>query len=372
MTLIVVGLGFGDEGKGATVDALVARTGARSVVRFNGGQQAAHNVIAGGIHHKFQSYGSGTLSGAETWISRHCTVEPLAALRERHLLRMKGVATEKIHVDNECLVTTHLHVMANHARELARGDERHGSTGRGFGETVAYGLRYPDDAIRVKHLRDPMEVAHRLSVMRQRYADGEGIGFEREDYKKAEAETLYQCLRSEFVFDPFVGPQLLEEIAKGRVVMEGAQGFWLDENFGFHPHTTWSTTTPANARQLCREAGVEASVVGVLRTYATRHGQGPFPGEGGLERPPEAHNSDGAFAGAFRVGRWDQKLLIAAVDTAVPDLLSVTHLDRFPSFMTEDGLMDLEALGVPIGVAAYGPQRGHRIIDNEAIVRRAA
>lgn len=68
---IVVGLGWGDEGKGATVDALVASNQQR-VVRFNGGQQAAHNVIADGIHHTFSSIGSGAFSNVPTFISRFC------------------------------------------------------------------------------------------------------------------------------------------------------------------------------------------------------------------------------------------------------------------------------------------------------------
>ena len=68
---IVVGLGWGDEGKGATVDALVAFTKADRVVRFNGGQQAAHNVIANGVHHTFASFGSGSLAGVPTYVSKY-------------------------------------------------------------------------------------------------------------------------------------------------------------------------------------------------------------------------------------------------------------------------------------------------------------
>ena len=82
MTDIVVGLGWGDEGKGATVDFLAAQQapGTTAVVRFNGGQQAAHNVITPeGTHHMFSSFGSGTFSTNPTFISDYCTIDPIAA-----------------------------------------------------------------------------------------------------------------------------------------------------------------------------------------------------------------------------------------------------------------------------------------------------
>lgn len=356
--IIVAGLGFGDEGKGATVDALVAETGAGAVVRFNGGQQAAHNVVAGGLHHTFQSYGSGALAGAETWISRHCTVEPSAALKERVALRAKGVDPGPINVDEDCLVTTPLHISGNRALEQWRDDAgggRHGSTGRGFGETVRYGLERPDNAPRVRHLFDGTYIG-RISALIDWYAE-QGIQFG----SKTILPVGAQVADAYHVFNPVPNERLLERVAKGGTVFEGAQGFWLDENFGFSPHTTWSTTTPANARAICREAGVEPTTVGVLRTYATRHGQGPFPGEGGIERPDEPDNLDLAFAGAFRVGRWSEDLLRGAIDIAMPDLLSVTHLDRFSGFAMEGGsLRGVGSFGVPVGICAAGRSRSSR------------
>ena len=83
---IVVGLGWGDEGKGATVDALVAARGVGNTLRFNGGHQAAHNVIADGVHHTFSTFGSGCLAGAASWIGPRCTIDPLAAVNEQRAL----------------------------------------------------------------------------------------------------------------------------------------------------------------------------------------------------------------------------------------------------------------------------------------------
>ena len=80
--IIVVGLGFGDEAKGATVDFLCAQDDVAGVVRFNGGAQAAHNVVADGRHHTFRQFGSGTLSGVPTFLSRYCLVEPIGLAGE--------------------------------------------------------------------------------------------------------------------------------------------------------------------------------------------------------------------------------------------------------------------------------------------------
>src|SRR5687768_15135042 len=89
---IVVGLGFGDEGKGSIVDALVAKTGARLVVRFSGGAQAAHNVIADdGRHHTFAQFGSGTFRPhCPTYLSEFMSFDPMALWAEAYNLQSLG------------------------------------------------------------------------------------------------------------------------------------------------------------------------------------------------------------------------------------------------------------------------------------------
>ena len=83
--------------------------------------------------------------------------------------------------------------------------------------------------------------------------------------------------------------------ARGRLVFEGAQGVLLDEWRGFHPHTTWSTVEPSNARAMIDELGRDSYVLGVTRTYMTRHGAGPFPtgGSGAGEGVARAAQRDG-------------------------------------------------------------------------------
>lgn len=359
---VVVGLGFGDEGKGATVDALVAASGAERVVRFNGGQQAAHNVVVGGRHHTFASFGSGSFSGVPTWVSGYCTVEPTAAAAERAALVRLGLAPV-LHVDGACLVTTAAHVAANHAREAARGAARHGSTGTGFGETVAFGLAVPDDAPRAADLSRPVVfVAKAVAVAEALVADGV-LDATWASTGRVAAAARAQC-EAAAAFTVVDQDRLLDELRTGHTVFEGAQGFWLDESFGFQPHTTWSTTTPANARELARAAGIErVRTVGCTRTYATRHGAGPLPGEDALPfRPSEPHNGDDTFAGAFRTGAIDARLLRAAVDQTMADVLAVSHADVFDRFVTAEGSLPLDAFG-PVLLVGRGPAREDRRVS---------
>jgi adenylosuccinate synthase len=120
------------------------------------------------------------------------------------------------------------------------------------------------------------------------------------------------------------------------VVFEGAQGVLLDENYGFHPHTTWSTTTFANADALLDSAGFsgERTRLGVLRGYFTRHGPGPFVTEDAalLEKLHEPHNDAVGWQGGFRVGPFDAVAARYALAIAGGvDGIALTHLDRRPA-----------------------------------------
>ena len=351
---IVVGLGWGDEGKGATVDALVASKPTQRVVRFNGGQQAEHNVIANGIHHTFSSIGSGAFSNVPTFISKYCTVDPIALENEYVSLYTKGFGAT-VYVDRECLVTTPIHIAANIIRERENG---HGTTGTGFGETVYYAIEH--HALRAKHLHNADLILVHLRELRDFYI---GAGFFSKDtfsYSMLR-EIAMRIFVSAKTFHIISHNMLLDEISYGHTVFEGAQGFVLDENFGFHPHTTWSTTTPHNARKILREAGVSnVTAIGCLRTYATRHGNGPLPLEGSLPMmPEELHNGSHGVQGAFRVAPHDMDIVNWAIDMTGVDSLAVSHYDVFNGLYTSAGIV--EELSKPIIIKANGPRREDRI-----------
>ena len=355
--VIVVDLGYGDAGKGTIVDWLCAR-GTRSaqgcpvqaVVRFNGGAQAAHHVHArggeqSGEPHAFAQFGSGTFThGTRTFLSRFMLVDPLALVAEAEHLANLGVPDPfgLVAIDRDALLTTPYHRAANQAREEARDDGRHGSCGMGIGETASYALTYPEDAPRAADMTTPRTLERKLDLLRDRLTkELAGLNGMPElaslpEFRTvigglppaADVAAVYRTVadRVTLTGDGYL-TKLLEA---GPVVFEGAQGVLLDEWRGFHPYTTWSTTTFEIAEALLREAGQPgaATRLGVTRTYQTRHGPGPFPTEDPALRIAERHNANGRWQGPFRLGHLDALALRYAGEVAGGvDEIALTHLD---------------------------------------------
>jgi adenylosuccinate synthase len=344
---VVSDLGFGDAGKGTVTDFLARRFPVHAVVRFNGGAQAGHNVVTpDGRHHTFAQFGAASfVPGVRTHLSRFMVLHPLALLVEAQRLAAKGVpdALERTTVSAQALVTTPFHQAAGRLRELGRGAGRHGSCGVGVGETVHFALRFPEVAVRAADLGTP-GLGRKLEAVRERLAADLGplladgrpeLATEQRLFKEPGVVAAWIEAISEIVARRMVVPDEHLALILGRpgcVVFEGAQGVLLDEWRGFHPYTTWSTCTFANALALLGESAYEGEVtrIGVLRTYAHRHGAGPFPSAVAAlaDVLPEPHNPEGAWQGRFRVGWFDLVLAryaLAAAEGA--DMLAVTHLD---------------------------------------------
>lgn len=348
--VIVTDLGFGDAGKGTTVDYL-ARQAPSVVVRYNGGPQAAHNVITpDGRHHTFAQFGSGSfIDGTSTHLSRFMLINPLAMFPEAEHLQQLGVRDiwQRTTVDREALIITPWQQAANRLRELARGNGRHGSCGQGIGETMADSIDRPDLVIRVKDIERDLpqkldalrlykreQVRQEIGVIKNGTADW---GLLNDDSFVALLTAAY---RNWVRLVKVVGMNYLSILADQteQLLFEGAQGVLLDEWYGFHPYTTWSTTTPANALQLLDDIQYADDVrrLGILRAYTTRHGPGPLVTEDTdlAHELPEYHNGTGQWQGAFRYGHLD--LLAHQYAIAVSggiDQLVVTGMDRKDSWL---------------------------------------
>lgn len=349
--LLTVDLGFGDAGKGTVVDFLTRRHTAHTVVRYNGGAQAGHRVVAPGAparEHVFAQFGSGTLAGADTHLSRFMLLEPLAMLEEERHLRQIGVsdAFRRTTIDARALVITPFQRAVNRLRELARGDARHGSCGMGVGETVADALEHGERALfagdlaRPAALRAKLELLHAVNLAKARallprLPAGEAAARELELLEEPAPGWLLDAY-AEFSAQARVVPgEHLAGLLRrgGALVFEAAQGVLLDEWAGFHPHTTWSTTTLENAERLLAEAGHTGPTtrVGITRAYTTRHGRGPLVSEDPALTAalPDACNGFGPWQQSFRVGWLDLVLLRYALELTGPlDYLAVTCLDR--------------------------------------------
>jgi adenylosuccinate synthase len=195
----------------------------------------------------------------------------------------------------------------------------------GIGETARYALDHPEDAPRAGDVASPRALTSKLTRLRDRLAADTAVTEELPS--PADVAAVYRAVAGRVTL---AGDGYLRQLlTQGPVVFEGAQGVLLDEWRGFHPYTTWSTTTFENAETLLRENGAAAVRLGVTRTYQTRHGPGPFPTEDpALDGINEPHNTDGRWQGPFRTGHLDAVALGYAVEAAGGvDAVALTHLD---------------------------------------------
>jgi adenylosuccinate synthase len=348
--IIVTDLTYGDAGKGSVIDYLARTHDAHTVVRFNGGAQAAHNVIAPeGLHHTFAQFGSGTfVPGTKTHLSRFMMVNPLSMFSEEEHLHGLGIENifERTSVDEQALITTPFHIAANRLWEISRGNGRHGSCGMGIGETMSAFLEFGDQVVMAKDLLEPGTMQQKLEFMREvKWRSIENVvrNIPNSDQVKRELAVfsdpeliptlieVYQYFTNQVkITDEGYWKKLLNQ--PGTILFEGAQGVLLDEYYGFHPYTTWSTTTFQNALTLLSEADYQDPIIklGLFRGYTTRHGAGPFMTEDKelTKKVPDMHNGLNAWQRDFRVGYFDMVAAKYAVELTKPDQLGFTCLDR--------------------------------------------
>ena len=347
---IVVDLGYGDAGKGSVVDALSRRLPSL-VVRYNGGPQAAHNVVTPniGMHHTFAQFGAGTFAGARTYLSQYMLVNPISLLAEAdHLLDLgQSDVMDRLTIHEDALVITPYHKVLNRIRETARGVHRHGSTGHGVGEAVKMSLDQPFLTLRAWSVTEPrLEAAREYLRQQCLEIDPDSPLLAYFDDRRVFGDTLAAAKE---VFDGRLVDDMwfVKEQRKNiDVVYEGAQGVLLDEWHGFHPYTTWSTTTPENALSLCSTEPDE--VIGILRSYMTRHGAGPFVTEAELGPDyDEPHNGYGEWQGGWRVGYPDLVAAKYAVEICGGTLTSfgLTFMDRLQEEQLVATAYDIPNLG---------------------------
>jgi len=332
---IVTDLGFGDSGKGTIVDYLTLKKEASLVVKFNGGPQAAHNVhTPDGRHFTFSQFGSGSFNGADTYLSKHVAVDPLAMLMEGRALSklVNGDVFARMNINDSCEIITPYHREYNRLLEKSRGNGKHGSCGIGHGISVEMSL---DIYAPVLHYADLKFEVLTTNILFQIYeylnSKAKGHGFR---LTKLNDFIIGEKLR--YIIDK-VNPVDNEKLFLSwyeNVVFEGAQGALLDETHGFHPYCTWSTTTRKNADKIIANYNDCEYVhnVGVTRTFMTRHGAGPFVSEGHSIFHQNLIDDDdnvwGNWQGKLRVGDFDLPMLKYALSFSKVDSIAVTHYDK--------------------------------------------
>ena len=282
--VVVVGAQWGDEGKGKIVDWLSER--AEIVARFQGGHNAGHTLVIGGTTYKLSLLPSGVVRpGKLSVIGNGVVLDPWALGDEIARLRGQGVAVgpESLVVAENAPLILPLHGELDRAREEAAGQSstvaRIGTTGRGIGP--AYEDKVGRRAVRVADLADPATLAARMDRLLVHHdALRRGLGIEPVD-----RDGLLAALRDVApTILSYVGPvwRVLAEARRDgrRILFEGAQGALLDVDFGTYPFVT-SSNTMAGAAAAGTGVGPGALdfVLGIVKAYTTRVGEGPFPTE---------------------------------------------------------------------------------------------
>ncbi len=278
--IVVLGTQWGDEGKGKIVDMLAEN--ADLVVRFQGGNNAGHTLVVDGQEFISHLIPSGILQGKKCLIGNGLVVDPAVLTEEMDGLRSRGIAVspDNFLISQNAHIIMPYHKTIDAARENSRGNERIGTTGRGIGpcyedKVCRSGIRFVDMIApdrwqekviqRVAEKNDYLEKIFGLAPL-----DTDAIMAEFTAY----ADTLTPYITN-------VAREIAAAAAAGRhVLFEGAQGTYLDVDHGTYPFVTSSNTVAGNA---CCGSGIGPTaitgVLGIVKAYTTRVGEGPFPTE---------------------------------------------------------------------------------------------
>jgi len=334
----VVGAQWGDEGKGKIVDWLSNR--ADVVVRFQGGHNAGHTLVVGDKTYKLSLLPSGVVQGKPSVIGNGVVVDPWALLDEIGRITAQGVAIGPDLLslaDNACLILP-LHRDLDSAREAQAGAGKIGTTGRGIGP--AYEDKVGRRAVRVADLADPDALRAKITrLLAHHQALRRGL-----DLPEADGDALMASLVEVAPkILPYAKPawRLLDEARRAgrRVLFEGAQGALLDVDHGTYPYVTSSNTVSGQAAAGSglgpRSVGF---VLGIVKAYTTRVGEGPFPTElfdDDGKRLGERGREFGTVTGRARRCGWFDAVLVrqsAAINGI--DGVALTKLDVLDGFET--------------------------------------
>jgi adenylosuccinate synthase len=309
---IITGLQWGDEGKGKMVDHLAA--GADVVARFSGGANAGHTVEAAGLRIALHQLPSGLLHpGVLGVIGASCVVDPVALSEEVSQLEAAGVS-----IAGRLAVSSSAHLVHPAARltekwsEKSRGGDSVGTTGRGIGPT--YVRKYQRKGIRLEDAAFPDRFRERSAAFVEECASSPGATSEEIAALRTEEEAF---IRESLRLVDRAGDVslLLNDLLDrdGVLIAEGAQGSLLDPDHGTYPFVTCG---PCLAGGACLSLGIGPTrideVVGVMKAYSTRVGNGPFPTElidATGERIRKQGNEYGATTGRPRRCGWFDAVL---------------------------------------------------------------
>ncbi len=273
---VVVGTQWGDEGKGKIVDVLGSKVD--YVVRFQGGNNAGHTVIVEGKKHILHLLPSGVLhTQSKCIIGPGVVVDPFVFLEEIALIESGGITTDHVYISDRAHLIMPYHVALDAYQEEMKGDKKVGTTKRGIGP--CYADKYQRIGLRMSDLEDIDSFKEKLAFTLKIKNDEIVKLYEGEAFDYDDLLTKFIELRDKLL------PRMIDSVAEidqaltnnKFVLFEGAQAAMLDINYGTYPYVTSSSPTSAG---VCAGVGVSPkkldTIVGVVKAYSTRVGEGPF------------------------------------------------------------------------------------------------
>ena len=332
-SVVVIGSQWGDEGKGKIVDYLAEK--AEVVVRYSGGSNAGHTVVVDNVAYKLRLLPSGILYHGKTcFLGNGVVINPGVVLKEIHDIKAQGVDISRILISDRAHVVLPYHARLDELQEAALGTNKIGTTKGGIGP--CYMDKYARTGIRMCDLLDPEVLAEKLQVQlsAKNALFTKIYNVEPLDYD----EMLKTYLNYAEILRPYVTDTsvALEEFfdADKNVLFEGAQATFLDIDHGTYPYVTSSNPTAGNAST---GSGIGPKkinhVVGVVKAYTTRVGEGPFVTElldtdGPGTKLRDTGHEYGTVTGRPRRCGWLDAFMIkysARVNSL--DYLAITRLD---------------------------------------------
>lgn len=337
--VVVVGAQWGDEGKGKLVDWLSER--ADVIVRFQGGHNAGHTLVIDKEVYKLSLLPSGIVrSGKLSVIGNGVVLDPWHLKEEVSKLAGQGVAIspENLMIAENTPLILPVHSELDHSRESSNAVAKIGTTGRGIGP--AYEDKVGRRAIRVSDLADPATLSTRIDrLLAHHDALRRGLGMEPVDRDDL-MERLTDIAPFILQFAAPVWNVLAEKRKAGkRILFEGAQGSLLDVDFGTYPFVTSSNVI---AGQAATGSGMGPGsidfVMGIVKAYTTRVGEGPFPTElddaDGRRLGERGHEFGVVTGRKRRCGWFDAALVRQTCSTSGVNGIALTKLDVLDGFET--------------------------------------
>ena len=338
--VVVVGAQWGDEGKGKIVDWLSER--ADIVARFQGGHNAGHTLVVDGEVYKLHALPSGVVRGGKlSVIGNGVVLDPWHLMKEIETIGAQGVSItpETLMIAENTPLILPIHGELDRAREEASSKgTKIGTTGRGIGP--AYEDKVGRRSVRVADLADEATLEARVDRALQHHDPlRKGLGIEAVD-RDGLIAMLKEIAPKVLEYAAPVWKELNERKKKGqRILFEGAQGALLDIDFGTYPFVTSSNVI---AGQAATGVGVGPGsidyVLGIVKAYTTRVGEGPFPAEledaDGQRLGERGHEFGTTTGRKRRCGWFDAALVRQTCATSGVTGISLTKLDVLDGFET--------------------------------------